>query len=223
MPSTTGPSAPGSSGRPARSTTAPAPSAKMTAVERSVGSTMVVNASAPMSRTRSATPVAISPAAVASPYRKPVHTAETSKAGTPARPSRAATSGAVAGQIRSGVVVARTTAPARLSPEESSARRPASTARSEVAMPGETRCLVRMPVRVRIHSSEVSRWAERSSLVTTCGGTQPPTPASTAVLSSTGSVVLMRTPRKVRAPWKVRTPRWARGERTGRRPAAAGR
>src|SRR6266581_4127497 len=106
LPSSTQPTAPGSPGSPARSTTAPAPSPNSTPVVRSPGSMMVLNASAPMTRTCSAAPDAIRPAATDSPYRKPVHTAETSKAGRPVSPSRCATSGAVAGHGRSGVVVA---------------------------------------------------------------------------------------------------------------------
>ena len=63
--------------------------------------------SAPITRTRSATQAAIMPAPAARAYRNPVQTAATSKAAAPRNPRRLATSGAVAGQGRSGVVVAR--------------------------------------------------------------------------------------------------------------------
>lgn len=61
-----GPSAPSSSGEPARSTIAPAPSPKIGAVPRSSGSTTAVNLSAPTTSTEPEIPAEIIPAAVAS-------------------------------------------------------------------------------------------------------------------------------------------------------------
>ena len=124
---------------------------------------MVVNVSAPTTRTLAARPAATAPAPIARPYTNPEHTAAISNAGTWSRPSRVATSGAVAGQGRSGVVVARITRSAPATPLAAAdlrARPAASTARSPVATPGSTTRRSPMPVRERIHSSEVSRrWA----------------------------------------------------------------
>src|SRR5688572_30488230 len=125
-------------------------------------------------------PDVISPAPTPSPYTNPVHTAAMSNAGTSISPSRDAISGAVAGQGLSGVVVARITAPAPGTPADRSARRAASTDRSEVAIPGSTTCLVATPIRDLIHSSVVSSLAVSSSLVTTRGGSHDPSPATTA-------------------------------------------
>jgi hypothetical protein len=101
-----------------------------------------------------------------------VHTAETSNAAIPVRPNLAATSGAVAGHGRSGVVVASTSAWTSPLPADSSALVPASTARSDVVIPAVTTRRVEMPVRLRIHSSDVFSCAHRSALVTTRGGSQ---------------------------------------------------
>src|ERR1022692_4407638 len=110
----------------------------------------------------------------------PLHTAEMSYAAAPVRPSFEATAGAVAGQLRSGVVVATTTVSTTGSPDDLSACSPAPTARSEVAVPGAATCLCRMPVRETIHSSVVSSVAASSPLDNTRGGRQLPIPSSTA-------------------------------------------
>src|SRR5689334_17591437 len=103
-----------------------------------------------------------------------------SNAGTPVSPSAAATVGAVAGTGRSGVEVASTTASTeRSGPADRSAAAPASAARSEVGRPAAV-CLVWIPVRLTIQSSEVFRRAARSWLLTTVDGTCAPTPATTA-------------------------------------------
>lgn len=97
-------------------------------------------------------------------------------------PSRDATSGATAGQSRSGEVVATTTVSTPLTPADRSARAPASTARVPVDRPSETTLRSLIPVRVLIHSSFVSSVAERSSFVTTLGGRKPPIPESTTAM-----------------------------------------
>ena len=61
----------------------------------------------------------------------------------------------------------------------SRALRAAAVARSETGSSSRTRWRWRMPVRSRIHSSEVSTNLARSSLVTTCSGKWPPTPVTT--------------------------------------------
>src|SRR5437879_3875198 len=105
-----------------------------------------------------------------------------SYAAAPARPSLEATSGAVAGQGRSGVLVATTTVSAGAPPADRRARAPASTAKSDVAAPGPATWRWAMPVRARIHSSEVASRSEISALVTRVGGSHPPTPARTGWL-----------------------------------------
>jgi hypothetical protein len=60
-------------------------------------------------------------------------------------------------------------------------------------MPAVTTWRRAMPVRRRIHSSEVSNRSTRSALVTTRGGTQPATPESTAVVDGSGTAVLSST------------------------------
>src|SRR6185437_1844493 len=128
-------------------------------------------------------PETTNPAETASPYRNPLHTDAMSKAAASAMPSLAATSGAVAGHGRSGVVVASTTMVVSLTDADFSARRPASTARSEVATPRSAICLCRIPVRRRTHSSLVSSVRARSSLVTISGGTHAPSPVRIAARS----------------------------------------
>ena len=55
-----------------------------------------------------------------------------------------------------------------------SARRVASAARDEQVVPGSTQRRSLIPVRCMIHSSDVSMSLDRSSLVTTRGGTKNP-------------------------------------------------
>ena len=73
----------------------------------------------------------------------------------------------------SGVVVPTTRKPMSrgVNPAPSMARLAASTARSDVAASASATWRVRMPVRFRIHSSEVSTIFSRSWLVMTRGGT----------------------------------------------------
>src|SRR5208282_2832194 len=75
----------------------------------------------------------------------------------------------------SGVTVATTIIPisSGLTPLAASNFFAASVPRCDAATPGSAWCRSRMPVRVRIHSSEVSIIFSRSKFVTTRGGTCP--------------------------------------------------
>src|SRR5690606_13481575 len=194
-PRSTWSTVPGAPGVPATSTTAPAPSPKITAVVRSDGSTMPLKRSAPTTSTESADPARIASRALARAYTKPEHTAPTSCAGTVPRPRRCATHGAVAGHGWSGVVVARTTRSTRSSPAVRSAARPACTAMSPVDVPGSAQRRSRMPVRLVIHASVVTRARSRSALVTTRSGTYAPQPATSAARSDTDGLALELGPR----------------------------
>ncbi len=120
---------------------------------------MRLKVSAPMTRTRRACPDTIMPLALASAKTNPAQTAWMSKAKPCVMPRPACTMVAVAGNVRSGVDVARTMASmsSGSSPASSSAARPARIARSEVYCPSAAKCRRSMPERERIHSSEVSR------------------------------------------------------------------
>ena len=160
----------------ASSTTAPEPSANRMAVLRSVQSVIRARLSVPMQRIFFA-PMAIRPCAVTSPYMNPEQAALTSNA-PHLRPSSAATPGALAGTVRSGVVVARISVSisAGSTPDISMALRPASTDRS-VVVPPTWRWW--MPVRSTIQSWSVSNMPSRSWLVSTFGGSAVPQPVMT--------------------------------------------
>ena len=95
-----------------------------------------------------------------------------SKAKPERMPMPLCTLAAVAGKVRSGVAVATITASmsAPVRPVSASAARAAAVARSEVISPSAAKCRRSMPVRVRIHSSEVSRLAANSAFSTTRAG-----------------------------------------------------
>jgi hypothetical protein len=61
---------------------------------------------------------------------------------------------------------------------------------SLVGVPGSTTCRRSMPVRVRIHSSEVSTILSRSALVSTFSGTKVPRAVMLARLRFIGAVFL---------------------------------
>src|SRR5690349_15570993 len=105
-----------------------------------------------------------------------------SNAAAGATPTRQATSGAVAGLSRSGVVVATTTASTASVWADLSALRAAVVARSAVVVPGSTTRRWAMPVRRRIHSSLTPRAGASSALDTVRPGTAVPSPCSTATL-----------------------------------------
>ena len=155
-----------------RTSVAPAPSPNSTAVVRSLQSMIDVSFSAATTSTFSACSLATRPSATLSAYTKPEHAAPTSKAAAFLAPRIAWRSHACEGSSRSGDAVAYTMA------SKSSGVRPfcSSTCRA-AAFPMqallsfllETR-RSRMPVRSRIHWSEVSRILLNSSLVITRGG-----------------------------------------------------
>ncbi len=128
--------------------------------------------SAPITITRREAPEAISAFACASAKTKPAQTACTSKAKPPRMPMALCTLTAVAGKVRSGVAVATISvsmsAPVR--PASASAARAAAAARSEVISPSAAKWRRWMPVRERIHSSEVSSRAANSAFSTTRSG-----------------------------------------------------
>ena len=67
-----------------------------------------------------------------------------------------------------------------LMPALASAARPASSARSDVTVPSSAKRRDSMPVRSRIHSSEVSTRSSNQLLGTTRGGSAEPTPVMVA-------------------------------------------
>jgi hypothetical protein len=83
---------------------------------------------------------------------------------------------AVAGKTMSGVTVPTTmrSSSEAAMPRRSRASTAAGTQMSLVGVPGSTMCRRSMPVRVRIHSSEVSTNFSRSALVNTFSGTCRP-------------------------------------------------
>ena len=83
---------------------------------------------------------------------------------------------AVAGKTMSGVTVPTTmrSSSEAAMPRRSRASRAAGTQMALVGVPGSTMCRRSMPVRVRIHSSEVSTNFSRSALVSTRSGTNRP-------------------------------------------------
>ena len=92
------------------------------------------------------------------PCEKPAQAADRSKAMPDGAPIAAWTSAAVEGKALSGVEVATITASTSAAgmPACSSARRAAAAPIEEAVSPSAAICRRRMPVRSRIHSSEVS-------------------------------------------------------------------
>ena len=128
--------------------------------------------SAPITITRRAAPPRISASAWASAKTKPAQTACMSKAKPPRMPIALCTLTAAEGKVWSGVAVATISASmsAPVSPPSASAARAAAVARSEVSSPSAAKCRRSMPVRVRIHSSEVSSVCANSAFSTTRAG-----------------------------------------------------
>ncbi len=115
---------------------------------------------------------------------KPAQAAEMSNAAEPGRaPSFCCTVTATAGIGMSGLMVPTMMQSIWLGSISavSQARRPASAARSDVERPSSRMRRAPMPVRSRIHESEVSTSFERSSLVNTLSGTALPVPAMRAL------------------------------------------
>ncbi len=120
----------------------------------------------------------------------PVHCCRMSRAGISGTPSFAWRKQAVPGKKWSGLSVATSSMSMSSFDTPASARAAlaASRARSAVDVSGSTQCRCRMPVRSTIHSSDVSMYPVSSSLVTTRGGRNPPTPV---IRDRTVTVVLL--------------------------------
>ena len=171
---------------------APEPSPKRTQLARSVQSSSLLMASAETMSTVSALPAAMKESATSMQYSTPTQAALRSNAGQ-AAPTASATVQASDGVYVSPRMVAQrmrsTSAPAV--PASARAARAEATARSSSRSWVSTRRR-RMPVRVKIHSSDVSRNFARSSLVTIFSGIALPVPAMKK---------LMKTPsRRTKAP-----------------------
>ena len=134
---------------------------------------MEVITSAPMTSTFRCAPDSTNWAPTVRAYAKPEQAALMSKPQAFVAPSWSCTRQAVAGKGMSGVTVAtmmRSTS-AGLTLARSRHSRAARVARALVPVPGSTTWRCRIPVRVRIHSSEVSTTFARSALVITRSGT----------------------------------------------------
>src|SRR5262245_16748373 len=177
------PSAPSSNPRNPSSatgstTTAPAPSPKSTQVDRSAKFISFDRTSAPITSARLLSPLSTIPNACAIPYMNPVQPAARSYAAALSAPSRSARIAAVEGNRMSGVTVAtisRSISSAD-TPACSRAARAAGREMSDSASSSSAKRRSLIPVRVTIHSSEVSTSFARSSFVTTLSGTCVPSP-----------------------------------------------
>src|SRR5215203_1587698 len=163
---------------PASSTTAPAPSPKSTAVDRSAGSTIVLIASAPMSKILPAAPERIIDDATEAAYEYPAHAAARSIAPAPgapiSSPTRQATEGMDSGAVEVPQITRSTDLPS--TPACSRALFEASTASVAAFSPSARKWRALIPVRVEIQSSVVSNTLSRSLLVTTLFPRALPTP-----------------------------------------------
>ena len=163
---------------PAPTTAAPAASPNSTHVARSDQSISLVITSTPM--TRSLFPSAARLRAMSRPRTNPAHPLPPrSKAGMFSAPMRSWTKAAVSGVYTSGVSVARMISSTSVAAMPASARAfsAAAEAKSAVDSSSATKCLVLMPVRTVIHSSDVSTNCAQSSLVITFSGTYAPRPS----------------------------------------------
>ena len=177
-----------------RTSVAPAPSPNSTAVVRSLQSMMDVSLSDATTSTCRACSLATSPSATLRAYRKPVQAAPTSNAAACLAPSRAWRSHAWEGRSRSGEQVARTTASrsSGVSPVCSSTCSAAALAMQAFDSSGPATRRSRMPVRSRIHWSDVSSRVENSSFVMTRLGVYRPVATS----SANGRFIGRRRPRR---------------------------
>ena len=173
-------------------TTAPAPSAKMNAVPRSVGSMKRLSCSTPMTSTWLSAPARTIDAARLSAWQKPAHPAEMSNAAA-VMPSAEATWGAEAGVCSGWVDVATMTQPTCSAPTPAAC---SAFSAAEIDMPmrvssSAAKRRVLMPDRVWIHSSEESRTSQTSSLVTTRAGRWTPSPSIAAWVRSVDCWMVM--------------------------------
>ena len=129
--------------------------------------------SAPTTSACSTAPVATICQPTVNAYVNPEQAAPRSNPQARLAPIFGCSTQAVLGNIVSGVVVPTTMKPmsAGVRPASRIAPSAAGYARSDVATPASTMCRSRMPVRCRIHSSEVSTISSRSALVSSFGGT----------------------------------------------------
>ena len=162
------------------STTAAAPSPKSTATLRLLQSMKGLMYSTPITSAFCTMPLWIIAVALDSPYRKLVQAVFTSMAAARVAPSANCTPEAELGTCSSGEQLPYTMSSSALasSPAQARARRLASVAMS-MALTCEMRRSF-MPVRWRIHSSDVSRNVDRSSLVRTAEGRPSPQPVMAA-------------------------------------------
>ena len=162
------------------STTAAAPSPNSTATPRSLQSMYLVMSSTPITRAFFTMPLRTMAVAELRPYRKLVQAVFTSMAAARGAPSACCTPEALLGTASSLLQLPYTMSSrsAASSPAQASARDEATTD-SSIPDTCDTR-RSRMPVRVRIHSSVVSRKVERSALVSTAGGMHAPQPVMAA-------------------------------------------
>src|SRR5277367_961680 len=119
-----------------------------------------------------------------SAYANPEHAAERSKPQAFLAPMRSCTRQAVAGNIMSGVTLARTISSMSAGSVLvfASSALAASVARCELATSLSAMWRSRMPVRLRIHSSLVATTFSRSAFVSTFGGRKPATPVILAAM-----------------------------------------
>ena len=156
----------------ASSTTAPAPSPNRTAVPRSFQSVIALSFSTPITNAFLTSPQRMYLSAIDRAYKKPEQAALTSMAPQSGRPSRACNRHAVLGNTRSGDVVPTINSPMScgLTPAACIARCAATSAISPLVSSSRAIRRSLIPVRSRIHSSEVSSIFSRSALVTTFSG-----------------------------------------------------
>jgi hypothetical protein len=150
-------------------TAAPAPSAKMNAVPRSVGSVMSDSRSTPITSTYFALPERTMSAAIPIPWQNPAHAAEMSRAAAGVEPSWSAMRVDTAGVcIRCDTVATSTQSSwAGATSARSRALRAASTLIICTVSCGSAIRRSMMPDRVRIHSSVESMCSQTSAFVTT--------------------------------------------------------
>ena len=161
-------------------TAAPAPSPNKTQVFLSVQSVTEESTSTPITRAFLYVPDCMKFFAVTRPYKNPVQAAFISKQAAFFAPIFDWTKHAVEGSGISGVTVAtmRSSTSSGFNFASSSAFMAASAARALEGVPGFAILRFFMPVRVVIHSSDVSTIFSSSSFVRTCFGTYMPKPSA---------------------------------------------
>ncbi|OPY05938.1 MAG: hypothetical protein A4E61_00129 [Syntrophorhabdus sp. PtaB.Bin184] len=159
-------------------TAAPAPSPQRMQLSRSFQFTTLVMISPAATRTVLLAPDLMNLSATWRAKRKPEHAAVTSKETAFVQPSFASSQFDPAGQWVSGVMVARTirSMSEAVTPATSIALSQATLHRSDVVWSFSAILRSLIPVRVNIHSSDVSRNFSISKFVMMCSGTYEPVP-----------------------------------------------